>query len=230
MSDQNTDLTIFESGSISASFDSADFANRVFRGVQVVVDVTDVNKDNEVQQIAVDATGGTFTITYSGQTTSAIAFNAAASAVQAALEALSNLAPGDVVVTGGPGDAGGTTPYVLTFGGTLAQTDVAEVTTNPASLTGGAGTATVSTTTAGGGNGGSLTVTIQGKDAASGKYFTLLASAAITSVGTTRLVVYPGNTVAANLSVSTVLPATWRVDVVKSGNAPVASIGASLIR
>lgn len=33
---------------------------------------------NEVQSIAVDATGGTFTITYSGQTTAALAFDVSA--------------------------------------------------------------------------------------------------------------------------------------------------------
>lgn len=104
---------------------------------------------NEVQTITVDATGGTFTITYSGQTTSATAYNASASTVQTNLVALSNIDSGDVTVTGGPGDAGGTTPYVLTFGGALAQKDVAAVTTNAGSLTGGAGTATVATSTAG---------------------------------------------------------------------------------
>jgi hypothetical protein len=104
---------------------------------------------NEVQRLVVAATGGTFTLTYSGQTTSALAYNANAAAVQAALEALSNLAPADVVVSGGPGDSDGSTPYVLTFGGTLAETDVALITTNSGSLTGGAHSATVTTTTPG---------------------------------------------------------------------------------
>jgi len=63
-------------------------------------------------------TGGTFTLTYNGQTTSGIPYNAAATAVQTALEALSNLAPGDVEVTGGPGPG---TPFSVVFanGGTL---------------------------------------------------------------------------------------------------------------
>ena len=43
--------------------------------------------------------GGTFTLTYNGQTTAAIAYNATAAQVQSALEALNNVAPGDVVVT-----------------------------------------------------------------------------------------------------------------------------------
>lgn len=89
---------------------------------------------NEVQSVTITGapTGGTFTLTYSGQTTSALAYNAAAATVQTALEALSNLAPADVVVTGA---AGG--PYTLTFGGTLAAANVAQLTASGASLTGG---------------------------------------------------------------------------------------------
>jgi hypothetical protein len=101
----------------------------------------------EVQTITVSATGGTFTITLSGQATAAIAWNAAASAVQAALVALPNVNAGDIVVTGGPG---GTAPYTLTFGGQYANTDVPAVTTDASSLTGGAGTAAVATATPGG--------------------------------------------------------------------------------
>jgi hypothetical protein len=87
---------------------------------------------NEVQQVTITGipTGGTFTLTYSGQTTAAIAWNADAAAVQAALEALSNLAPGDVHV-------GGANPaFVVEFGGSLEGTDVAALTATP-SLTGG---------------------------------------------------------------------------------------------
>src|SRR4051794_40900539 len=57
-------------------------------------------------------TGGTSTLTYAGATTAAIAYNAAASAVQTALEALPNIGPGNVAVSGGPGPG---TPYVVTF-------------------------------------------------------------------------------------------------------------------
>ncbi|MFE4915813.1 hypothetical protein ACFRCX_30375 [Streptomyces sp. NPDC056652] len=102
---------------------------------------------NEVQTATVTGgpTGGTFTLTYSGQTTAAIAYNATAATVQAALIALSNLAPGDVVVTGA---AGG--PYTLTFGGTLLGDNVASLTAT-ASLTGGTTPGvTMATTTAGG--------------------------------------------------------------------------------
>lgn len=106
--------------------------------------------DTESASIAVDATGGTFTVGVEGANTAAIAFNATAAAVQAALEALPGVAPGDLTVSGGPGSAGGATPYVITWGGRYAGVNAPAITTNPGSLTGGAGTAAV-TTTAGGG-------------------------------------------------------------------------------
>lgn len=104
---------------------------------------------NEVQTVTITGTptGGSFTLTYAGQTTAGIAYNANAAAVQSALEALSNLAPGDVVVGGGPGPG---TPYTVTFGGSLAATDVALMTASGASLTGGTSPAVgVATTTPG---------------------------------------------------------------------------------
>jgi hypothetical protein len=76
-----------------------------------------------------------------------------------------------------------------------------------------------------------VTVTIQGKDAVSGKYYTLLASAGLTGVGTTPLVVYPAAAVTTNLSANSPLPRTWRVSVgVVGGSAAVTGkIGASVI-
>jgi hypothetical protein len=100
---------------------------------------------DEVQTLTEGGSGLTsFTITYSGQTTASIDDDATAAEVQAALEALSNIAPGDVTVTGGPLATG---PFTVTFGGTLADTNVAAMTTTP---TGGTGTVDVATTTAGG--------------------------------------------------------------------------------
>lgn len=110
------------------------------------------NAINEVQEITVDATGGQFTITFDGQTTADIAFDASAATVTSALEGLSNVEVDDISVTGGPGDDGGTSPYVLTFdGGDKAGTDVAECTAQDGStpLSGGASTVTVATTTSG---------------------------------------------------------------------------------
>ena len=101
----------------------------------------------EVHSITVDAGGGTFDLVYAGQTASSIAYNATAATIEAALVGLSNIAPGDVTVSGGPGVAGGATPYYLTWDRGLGN--VAAPTTVVTSLTGGAGTAAVATVTAG---------------------------------------------------------------------------------
>lgn len=76
-----------------------------------------------------------------------------------------------------------------------------------------------------------LTVTLQGKDIASGKYYTILASAAISAVGTTVLQVFPGATAAANAAANAQLPRTWRVISVIGGTTPAvtATVGASVI-
>lgn len=98
----------------------------------------------EVQTIDLGAaTAGTITITFDGQTTGSIAYNADAATAQAALEALSGIDPGDVTVSGGP--LPGT--ITLSFAGQYLGTDVPEVTVTPTGLTGG--TVTVSTTTQG---------------------------------------------------------------------------------
>lgn len=75
-----------------------------------------------------------------------------------------------------------------------------------------------------------LTITVQGKDTASGQYYTLLASAAISAAGFTTLTVYPGLTAAANSVANQVLPRTWRVTAQVSGsNTASATVSASVI-
>lgn len=76
-----------------------------------------------------------------------------------------------------------------------------------------------------------VTVTVQGKDAASGQYYTLLQSAAIAAAGFTLLTLYPGAPSTANVSSPQVLPATWRVIATVAGTGPAATatIGASVI-
>lgn len=59
----------------------------------------------------------------------------------------------------------------------------------------------------------SITLAIEGKDPASGKYKTMLTGAAVTTVSTNEYVVYPGVTETANVDASTPLPRTWRVNV-----------------
>lgn len=102
---------------------------------------------NEQQTITIDATGGTFTISWnpgSGvETTAAIAWNATAAQVKAALLALPSLVYGDIDV----GLVG--LVYTLTFTGRYSGMNVPEVTTGAGSLTGGASTAVVATTVPG---------------------------------------------------------------------------------
>ena len=102
-------------------------------------------KSNEVQSVAITGTpaGGTYTLTYAGQTTAGIAWNANAAAVQTALRALSNIGASDVECTGGPHPG---TPVVVTFVANLAGTDVAQMTGSATLLTGGTSPAVVVTT------------------------------------------------------------------------------------
>lgn len=103
---------------------------------------------SEVQTVTITGTptGGTFTLTFNSETTAAIAYNATADTVRAALEALPSVSAGDITVTG---SAGG--PYTLTFGRVLAGTNVAAITATP-SLTGGSSPGVTIATTTGGGS------------------------------------------------------------------------------
>lgn len=100
---------------------------------------------NEVQQVAITGTptGGTFTLTFDGQTTGNIDFDATAAEVKTALVALSNLTAADLVTAGGvlPGTA-----VVVTFQGAMAGVPLPQMTADAALLTGGTTPAVVVTT------------------------------------------------------------------------------------
>lgn len=101
----------------------------------------------EAQTVTITGTptGGTFTLTWDGQTTSAIPYNATAAQVQSALRALSNMPESGVTVTGGPGPG---TAFTVTF---YDGANVAQMTASAAGLTGGTSPAVnVATATAGG--------------------------------------------------------------------------------
>ncbi len=73
-----------------------------------------------------------------------------------------------------------------------------------------------------------VVVTIQGLDAASGKFHTLLASASLASVATTVLNVHIGMTAAGNLVANQQLPRLVRISAVVSGtNTITFSVGCS---
>lgn len=90
---------------------------------------------NEVQTLSMfgTPTGGTFTMTYAGSTTSALNYNATAAQVEAALVALSNIASGEMACTRGALPANN---ILCEFKGDLGNTDVALMTSSD-SLTGG---------------------------------------------------------------------------------------------
>ncbi len=100
---------------------------------------------NEVQQVNVDATEGEFRLSFRGQTTEDLAFNATPAAVQAALRALSKVGPNGVNVSGTP------QAYTVTFAGSLAGANVEPLKFSDGAipLAGGAG-ASGSTTVDGG--------------------------------------------------------------------------------
>lgn len=64
----------------------------------------------------------------------------------------------------------------------------------------------------------SLTVTIQGKDEASGKFYTILAGVAVASITTQVLQVHPGMVASANLIAESLLPANVRVSITHTTN------------
>lgn len=76
---------------------------------------------------------------------------------------------------------------------------------------------------------GSLTVTVQGHDPISGKYYTVLASAALAAAATTVLRVGPALTAAANTVANFAMPKKFRVLLTHADATSITySIGASL--
>lgn len=99
---------------------------------------------DEVQQIVIDAAGGTWVYTYAGQSASGLAWNISAADLQTAIQNLSNVGVGNVRVQL---TAAGT--YRISFINALGSGNRAAATTTATGLTGGAGTAVVSTLTGG---------------------------------------------------------------------------------
>lgn len=94
-----------------------------------------IYRDDKSRWLAISGvpTGGTFTITVNGQTTSNIAFNASASTVQTAVAALSSVGSGNVSVTGSALPTG---PQLFVFKGAAAETELT-ISADSTNLTGG---------------------------------------------------------------------------------------------
>ncbi len=111
--------------------------------------VTDISAVNGSKSITVKATKGKFKVVVEGDETGDVKFDATAEELSAALDKLGSVDVGDIAVTGGPGDATGTKPYVLKFAGQYAGANVPTITTIVTGLEEGTKTATVATVTVG---------------------------------------------------------------------------------
>lgn len=137
-SDEGGDMHLFVAkAKISADFDIAQLEYEAFSVPSIEFEaltdsVYQISGTTAVQTVTLTGTptGGTFTLTFRGQTTTGIAYNANAATVQSALQALSSIGSGNATVSG-------TGPYVVTFAGTLAAQAVELLIGSGASLTGG---------------------------------------------------------------------------------------------
>jgi hypothetical protein len=91
---------------------------------------------DEIQTLTMTGgpTGGNFTLTFGGNTTANIPWNATAAQVQTALQALASIGAGNVLCTGGPLPA---TPVAVEFTGTLGFANQATMAESSLGLTGG---------------------------------------------------------------------------------------------
>jgi hypothetical protein len=159
-------------------------------GVSVTTTTAGQRGFDQVEQVGFTAssniTGGTFTLSYLGHTTAALAYNASAATVQSAVQALPGIGSGNVAVTTlstGPD----TFTWQITFQGSLADAEVGQVTANPGSITVSSGSASadnsiitygssqggidaVQQVTVNGGVGGTFTLTYQGATTAAIAY------------------------------------------------------------
>ncbi|MGH2976423.1 MAG: NHL repeat-containing protein, partial [Solirubrobacterales bacterium] len=106
---------------------------------------------DESQKVAVDATTGTYTLSFEGDSTEAIDYDANESEVDSALGALPSIS-GDVNVTVTSTGSGGTQTYTVVFTGALSGTNFPQMTADTDLLEGSAEVSTVENGSGGGGN------------------------------------------------------------------------------
>jgi hypothetical protein len=134
----------FASGTYYYKVSAVGTSGETLPSAEVNATVTGTNEQQTVTETGV--TTGNFTISYGGQTAT-IAADSAAATVQSALQALSSIGSGNATVA--RSGSAGAYVYTITFTGTLAHTNVAQVTTSNGTLADG-GTVAAATTVAGG--------------------------------------------------------------------------------
>ncbi|MDX6602509.1 MAG: hypothetical protein QOF13_1711 [Solirubrobacterales bacterium] len=107
---------------------------------------------NEVQRLVVKATGGTYRLSFEGQETEALSFDATATQVEAALKALAAVGAEDVVIAGSYNETFATGTYSIVFRGALGKGNVTQLGCN-ASLSGGAASCKITAEVQGSGPG-----------------------------------------------------------------------------
>lgn len=212
--------TVMASDELSADAVTDPQFTRDMKGGHIIIDVSDLVLTSQVTEIAPDnatSAGGTFTITVDAAETAAIAYDALAAAIEAAIELASGVG---CAVTGTLN-----TTIVITFDDDSAHT----VTADGANLTGADSpyTLTASDTTDAGDPLSAVTPTIEGYDVASASWYSVLVGSAISTAGTNVLKVYPGIGAVANGAASDVLPSQWRVSLDVTGTVT-CSVGANL--
>ena len=105
--------------------------------------------ENQTVRVSATTTGGTFTLTFNGQTTAPLAFNATAAQISTALQSLSNIGTGNLQASGGPVN---TANVLVTWKGTFEEENVSTLTSDATGLTGGTPTVTIGVGVGAGGN------------------------------------------------------------------------------
>ncbi|WP_417396895.1 hypothetical protein [Gimesia chilikensis] len=120
--DKAAEIREFELVNITDNLDGSFTLTSAVPGAPFIASILIGSGTNEKQTVTLmgTITGGSFKLTFDGQQTGSIAYNASAATIQTELEGLSNIEVGDVAVTG---DDGG--PWTIEFKGLLADTDVA---------------------------------------------------------------------------------------------------------
>ena len=113
--------------------------------------------ENQTVRVNGSPTGGTFTLSFNGQTTAPIAFNATAAQIASALGALSGIGSANIQATGGPVN---TANVLATWKGAFEEQNVPSLTADASGLTGGASPSVA--IGVGSGAGGSNTTARQG--------------------------------------------------------------------
>jgi hypothetical protein len=120
-------------------------------GLRVLPEPTifnDSDVQDAVEKLVISATGGTYELEPSelSNASAPIAWDASASELQSALEAIPGVGANNIAVTGGPGDAAGDKPYFITWTGALSGTSRGGFTPREEKLINGLGEGTLSRT------------------------------------------------------------------------------------